>query len=360
MKKLTAVILTVTAVLSSGAAVTEKPDVYRKEILKNRFIELEFLPESLGRLNQIKLNSSGRKLLLERTLTKVSVDPLYEFYRNNTFGCGENFWKNYVAQRDGKSRVSVPEDGSILFENKWYGGLPIDLRRKTTLLPESTIWLYEAEVFNRGQKPFYLAVWYSLTPDNAANTILQIPAAGKINKHVLGNLHILDRDAVISQKIGLFAPKRNWIATVYPDEKAVLAIIAPPEEFFPDGAFYSWYGEDNRIKYRSMEIILNGKNIAPGQKTSVKCMFAVFLNLDGIKDVAGVTAVNVKKDGKKATLILAPARKTAAGEMIVYSGEKQYKVTVPVLYPGENHQIEIDDCGPISGILPDGSKFDLQ
>lgn len=360
MKKIFTVVLALTAVLSTVAAVTEKQDFYRKEILKNHFVELEFLPDSLGRLNQIKWNTSGRKLLLERTLTRVSVDPLYEFYRNNSFGCGENFWKNYVAQRDGKSKVIRQDANSITFENKWYGGLPVDLRRRSVLLPESTIWVFEAEVFNRGQKPFYLALWYSLTPADASNTILQIPAAGGKNKHALGNVTILSKDTVISEKSGLFVPARNWMATVYPAEKIVLAMIAPPEEFFPDGGFYTWFGEDNKIKYRSMEVILNGRNIAPGQKARSRCMFAVFSGLTGIKDIAGVTAINLEKADKKVILTIAPARKTVAGKMIINSGLRQLEIAVPELVPGKTHRIEIENTSGITGILPDGSKFDLR
>ena len=105
MKKSFSAIWALTAALTLTAAVQEQVASYRKEFLQNSFMKLEFLPDSLGRLNQISLKSSGRNLLLERTLTRVNVDPLYGFYRNNSFGCGENFWKNYVAQRDGKSRV---------------------------------------------------------------------------------------------------------------------------------------------------------------------------------------------------------------------------------------------------------------
>ena len=64
---------------ATSAAVVEKVTEYRKEVLENRFMMLEFLPDSLGRLNQIILKSTGKKLLIGRTLTKVSVDPLYGF-----------------------------------------------------------------------------------------------------------------------------------------------------------------------------------------------------------------------------------------------------------------------------------------
>lgn len=359
MKKLLTAVLMSLAALSSAAAVTEKQEFYRKEILENRCMELEFLPDSLGRLNQIRWKPSGRKLLLERTLTRVSVDPLYEFYRNNSFGCGENFWKNYVALRDGKSRVGRQDPDSIVFENKWYGGLPIDLRRRSVLPPDSTVITFEAEVFNRGEKPFYAALWYSLVPADAGSTILQIPAAAGKPGHILGNVNVLEHPAVISKRTGLFAPARNWAAVVYPEEKLVLAVIAPPEEFFPDGGFYTWLGEDNKIKYRSLEIILNGRDIAPGRKSVSRCHIAVFGGLRGIRDIAGTTAIDVERSDGKTALVLAPARKTAAGKMRIISGEKQYEAAVPELVPGQTHRIEIEDCGKISGILPDGCGFDL-
>ena len=360
MKKFLAAVSMATAVLLAGAAVTEQPAGYRKAVLKNRFLELEFMPDSLGRLNQIKLNHSGRKLLLERILTKVSVDPLYEFYRSNSLGCGENFWKNYVAQRDGKSQLIRPDKNSIVFKNKWYGGLPIDVQRNSVLLPDSTMWRYEVEVFNRGQKPFYMALWYALTPDNAANSILQLPAVGQVKKHLLGNVNILKQDKIVSTETGLCAPGRNWIATVYPEEKAVLAIIAPPEEFFPDGGFYSWFGEENQVKYRSMEIIFNGRSIAPEQSARSSCIFAVFLGLSGVKDIAGVTAIDARPNGRQITLQLSAARQTAPGKMRISAGKQQYEIAIPELFPGKIHQITIANALPLSGTLPDGSKFDLR
>ena len=357
MKKNLTAVLTLIAALSSAAAMTEKQEFYRKEVLENRFMVLEFLPDSLGRLNQITMKPSGRKLLLERTLARVSVDPLYEFYRNNSFGCGENFWKNNVASRDGKSRVEHREPASVIFANQWYGGLQVDLRRRATLMPDSTIFTYEAEVFNRGQKPFYLAMWYALVPADAGNTVLRLPAAVGRNKHVPGSVNVPER--VISKQTGLFAPARNWIATVYPEEKLVLAIIAPPEELFPDGGFYTWFGEEDKIKYRSMEIIFNGRNVAPGEKSASLCRFAVFMGLSNVRDIAGVTAIDAEQSDNRTTLILSPARKTAAGKMIVFSGPKQYETAVPELVPGQTHRIELGECGEISGILPDGSKFHL-
>jgi hypothetical protein len=361
-------ILILAAAAASSAAVTETTESYTKEVLENHFLKLEFLPDSLGRLDQICVKSSGRKLLLTRSLTKVSVDPLYEFYRNNTFGCGENFWKNYVAKRDGKSAVQRPEPQKISFKNNWYGGLAVDVRRTVHLAADESIFTFEAEFFNRDEKKsFYLAPWYSLFPADACSSTLVIPAAGGKKVHTLGNVKIFKTDCLAKNPSGLFAAVRNWAATVYSGEKVVLAMIIPKAEFFPDGAFYSWHGKDRGIAYRTMEGIFNGTTLAPRGKRVTRCYFAVFMGIKGIRDIAGTTAVDVAVGEKNLILTLAPARKVAAGTGIVKiscgNGEKIVKIDLPELSPGRSYDFALAFDGGrithISGTLPDGSAFDL-
>lgn len=356
-----------TAVVLS-AAVTETPGTYRREILENRLVRLEFLPDSLGRLDQIQLKNSGRKLLLERTVTKVSVDPLYEFFRNNTFGCGENFWKNYVARRDGKSLVARPDAASISFANNWYGALPVNVKRKVILLPDETLFTFEAEVFNRdSKKPFFLAPWYSFFTDDASTSKLLIPAAGGKKSHKLGNANFFPADTIAVNPSGLVSPIDNWAATIYPADKTILAIIVPPEEFFPDGAFYSWHGKSGNKSYYSMEVILNGANLPTGKSRKFRCQFALFSGIDNLLDIAGTTAIDAKISDGKLLLTLAPARKNAAGKMIVNincSGAKKVvELNIPELLPGKSYTFSapFDGAGKcrVTGKLPDGSSFDL-
>ncbi|MBO7329417.1 MAG: hypothetical protein J6W00_11680 [Lentisphaeria bacterium] len=359
-------LLATSAVVS--AAVTETPAAYRRITLENRFMALEFLPDSLGRVDQITLKSTGKKLLINRTLNKVSVDPLYEFYRNNSFGCGENFWKNYVANRDGRSKVSHPDGQTVVFENKWYGGLSVDLRRTSKLLPDETLFTFEAEVVNRDRKKdFYLAPWYSFTPADAASTRLLIPAKGGRKTHVLGNVKMVQSDIRTDGPSGMFFPVRNWMATLYTAEKIALAIIVPPEEFFPDGAFYTWHGKAGNIAYRSMEAILNGKNLAPGAERRFRCNFAVFYGVKNVLDIAGLTAIDAAISGRNLILTLSPARKIAAGRLIVNIQSektvKRFESLLPELIPGKGYDFSFVPDGEkiirITGKLPDGSEFDL-
>jgi len=367
MKKFTLfLLLTAAAVLS--AAVAEVELSYRKVTLENRFFTLEFLPDSLGRLDQIRLKPSDKCLLLPRTLTRVSVDPLYGFYRNNSFGCGENFWKNYVASRDGKSRVSRPDARSIIFENKWYGGLAVDVKRKVTLAPNETLFFCEAEVFNRDRKKdFFLAPWYAFSPADADSTRLLIPAKGGAKSHTLGNTKFVERDLITDGPSGLYAPARNWVATVYPAEKCALAIIVPPEEFFPDGAFYTWHGKEGTLSYRSMEAVLNKSLLAPQAKRKFSCIFAVFYGITDIKDIAGTTAVDAGSVNGRLILTLSPARRVPAGRITIYvkgdGAEKSAEISTTELFAGRKYGFAFDmQCGKISkitGSLPDGSTFDL-
>lgn len=354
--------------VSAVAAVVEKTESYRKIRMENQFLILEFLPESLGRMDQIIFKSTGKKLLIERSLTKVSVDPLYEFYRNNSFGCGENFWKNYVASRDGKSRVTAPDKAHISFENFWYGGLAVNVSRRSELLENETLITFEAEVFNRDEKKsFFLAPWYSLVPDKLENTTLLIPVKGGLKSHALGNVKAFEKDMISQNPKGLLAACRNWVATVYPEEKLVLAVIIPPEEFFPDGAFYSWHGQDGSRNYRSMEVILHGSNLAPGKRRLFRCHFAVFAGMPGIKDIAGTTAVDAAFQGESLILTFAPARKVAGGKMqLKWQCEQKSgtaEVVLPELLPGRSYEFTVNTGGrqlnTLSGSLPDGSEFTL-
>ena len=353
---------------ATSAAVVEKVTEYRKEVLENRFMMLEFLPDSLGRLNQIILKSTGKKLLIGRTLTKVSVDPLYGFFRNNSFGCGENFWKNYVASRDGKSRVTHPDNCTVVFGNNWYGGLSVNMKRKTQLPEEEMLFTFEAEVVNRdGMRDFYLAPWYSLVPDNAGNTKLLVPVKGNKKSHTPGNVKFFADDCIAENPSGLLYPGDNWIATAYPGEKLILAAIIPPEEIFPDGAFYSWHGKEEDTSYRSMEVIFNGKTLVSGAVRKFKCTFAVFCGLEKVQDIAGTTAVDYTLSGDELQLTFAPARKIAAGKgMVKICGEKAEKVVeldFPELHPGQAYDFTITpDCGKIrriSGKIASGCEFVL-
>ena len=367
IRKYTIFLLLITAAALS-AAVTEVKLSYKKVILENHFLTLEFLPDSLGRLDQIQLKSSGKCLLLPRTLTRVSVDPLYGFYRNNSFGLGENFWKNYVADRDGKSRVTRPNQQSIIFENNWYGGLAVNVQRKITLHADETILTCEAEVFNRNQKKnFFLAPWYAFSPAEAENTKLLIPSKGGAKNHVLGNVKYVKYDSIVDGPSGLYCPARNWTATLYPAEKVALAIIIPEKEFFPDGAFYTWHGKDGNINYRSMEVILNKSLLAPLTKRKFSCMLAVFYGMDDIKDITGSTAVDARLADNKLTLVLSPARKLPAGKITVSvkdgRAEKYAEIKTEELSAGRKYEFSFDTeykkISKITGKLPDGSTFDL-
>jgi hypothetical protein len=349
-------------------AITEKEVKYNYEILENQFLKLEFLPNSFGRLDQIYVKLANRDLLLRRFLTKVSVDPLYEFYRNNTFGCGENFWKNYVAKRDGKSKVFRQGSQIIIFESKWYGALAIDVTRKVYLGSNETFFTFEAEFFNKDiKKDFYLAPWYSLFPKDSNSTFLIIPAAGGMNTHPLGNVKIFPKDNLAENPLGLVAPSRNWVATVYSKEKIILAMILPKEEVLPNGAFYSWHGTNRNIGYRSMEGILAGSTLKSKTKRKVRCIFAVFLGLNNIKDIAGTTAIDVIVAEKKLSIKLAASKKLYAGKMtvkVVYEKLlKSYTVNIPEIMPGKTYNfaldLEDDKVKKIVGTLPDNSTFDL-
>lgn len=368
MKRGIIILFSLVIAAASAAAIIEKPAEYRREVLKNRFMVLEFLPDSLGRLDQITLSATGKKLLIGRRLTKVSVDPLYEFFNNNSFGCGENFWKNYVAKRDGKSLVSRPDSRKITFENRWYGGLSVNVKRKTQLPEEEMLFTFEAEVVNRdGKRDFYLAPWYSLVPDNAGNTKLLVPVKGNKKSHTPGNVKFFADDCIAENPSGLLYPGDNWVATAYPGEKLILAVIIPPEEFFPDGAFYSWHSKEEDTSYRSMEVIFNGKTLAPGAVRKFKCTFAVFCGLEKVQDIAGTTAVDYTLSGDELQLTFAPARKIAAGKgMVKICGEKAEKVVeldFPELHPGQAYDFTITpDCGKIrriSGKIASGCEFVL-
>ena len=367
-KRAIGILLLLAFSVTAVGVVTEKEVKYNYEILENQFLKLEFIPNSFGRLDQIYVKSADKNLLLRRVLSKVSVDPLYEFYRNNTFGCGENFWKNYVAKRDGKSQVLRQGTHCITFKSKWYGALPIDVTRTVFLDSNGTFFTFEAEFFNKdSKKDFYLAPWYSFFPKDSNSTFLIIPAAGGKNIHSLGNVKIFSKDHLAKNPLGLVAAIKNWTATVYPESQIILAMIIPKEEVLPNGAFYSWHGQYKKIPYRSMEGIFAGSTLKSKAKRKVKCTFAVFLGLKDIKDVAGTTAIDAVIIDKKLSITLAAAKNLHAGKTtvnVVYEKfSKSYVVNIPEITPGKPYNFVLnldgDKVKNVTGLLSDKSTFDL-
>jgi len=215
-----------------------------------------------------------------------------------------------------------------------------------------------------------LRPWFNVVPENSDRSFLMVPLRGGIKENALGSCHHSNESYVGAGQPGLLPPARNWMATVYPDQQLVFAIVIPREQIFPDGSFYTWWGMLNDgSNCKTMDVIYNAKQLDPGENYPFSIQFMIFSGLSNIREIAGNTAVDCmvsKKDElHEIEMFLAPSRPLPPGEFTLkINGKVAHRMVLPKLNPGNAFSYSFT-CPPltdkceIGGVLPGGAEFTL-
>ena len=367
-----AISLCASFVLFAADGATDKSLLsFPNAILENEILRLEFLPTSLGRLNRIFHKPSGVELLLPRISWQVVVDPvLFIKNKTNAMGCCEFFWGSNHGQFDGQCEITSHEKEKMVFNSDSYGVLGVKLKRQVVLPADCSSFSFESVVTLKEGQRFLLRPWFNVVPVDHDRSFLRVPLRGGVKENSLGACHYADASHVGTGRPGILPPARNWMATVYPDQQLIFAIMIPDNELFPDGSFYTWWGMLTDGKScKTMDVIYNAKQLGSGENYPFSIKFMIFSGLTNIRELAGNTAVDCtisKKDGQREIeMRFATSCYLPEGEFkLKINGKITHQIQMPALRPGNTFTCSFacpalaDKC-EIGGILPDGTEFTL-
>ena len=103
MKKFAAISMLVVLCLNfvqAAPASTEKVVEYRKVTLQNEFLSVDLLPDSMGRINQIRVLPSNYEILFPRHTVKNDFGSLVSRSKGNNFGSCDNFTYRDLRARE--------------------------------------------------------------------------------------------------------------------------------------------------------------------------------------------------------------------------------------------------------------------
>lgn len=293
--------------------------------LKNRYLELNFIPGSMGRLSSIKYRPSCFEMLIPYETETAKENPLFSPSKDNSRGIRELYWGLSLMGAMTPMQIEKKDSETLIFYSPCYGNTESSLHRKVCLDDNSTCISFETEIQNRSNKTALYSLWFNIVPACNEGFTPVIPSKG-------GNVTVNKRKYFWSEDDSLLgggnnletfvSPARPWIAFAMPSEKLVLAFSSSQEALGGDGFFYSWQGLSNGKNIKTIEIIMNGGELPPDAKKTYTYSLLIFPGLTSIKEICsdtGIDASVAEDDGKiKVTVSLSPAKNMLPERFEIY------------------------------------------
>lgn len=327
----------------------QKPEVksveYKKIILKNQWLSVELLPESMGRIDRITYIPENYSILFPRHMVKTDHGTLLKNLKGNEFGSCDTFAHRDMRPRENKMSVEQPAENTVIFTAKNYGGEPINLTRKIVLAENGTKisvtsrleWVGKDNTTVTPRWDFFLNGGDPL-PKRRNMFIPLVRMKDKEGKY----------DSLVRWQQRLVTPSDNFLAVAIPPKKLSFALIVDPESFGTEGKFYTLSSGYNSRWYWWMAFILSPQKMSKGDVREYSFDAAVFPNFTDLKEICGDIAMRcyVTRSTNPWILgvVLSPASSTEAGEIqlaLTSEDGKKFERTIklPALTAGKQRNV---------------------
>ena len=356
--KRTLILLPVFSALLLAAGV-QKPEVksveYKKITLKNQFLSVELLPESMGRIDRIIYVPGNYSILFPRHMVKTDHGTLLKNLRGNEFGSCDSFTHRDMRPRENKMSVEQPDERTVIFSAKNYGGEPVNLTRKIVLAENGTKISVTSRLEWTGKDNTSVAPRW----DFFLNGGDPLP---KRRNLFIPLVRLKDKDGkydtLVRWQQRMVTPSDNFLAVAIPPEKLSFALIVDPDSFGKEGKFYTLSSGYNSRWYWWMAFILPPQKMSKGDVREYSFDAAVFPGFTDLKEICGDIAMRcyVTRSTKPWILgvVLAPSSACEAGDIrLVLTSEdgKKFEKTVklPALIPGKQRNVSWSLSGVPAG-----------
>ncbi|MBE6375993.1 MAG: hypothetical protein E7050_05960 [Lentisphaerae bacterium] len=356
--------------VQAAPASTEKVVEYRKVTLQNEFLSVDLLPDSMGRINQIRVLPSNYEILFPRHTVKNDFGSLVSRSKGNNFGSCDNFTYRDLRARENAMQMEQPDGRTVIFSAKNYGGEPVTLTRKITLTDSKITVTSKIQWHDRGA--------FTVTPrwDFFLNGGDPLP---KRRGLFIPLVRMPDAngkyDRLVRWQQRTVVPSDNFLAVAIPPQKLSFALIPDPEDMGKEGKFYTLSSGYNSRWYWWMAFMLEPQKMAPGDCREYTFDIAVFPNFHDLKEICGDIAMHCYVTRSVTPwilgVVLAPSTSCDPGSVkLVLTSEadgRKYEktVSIPPLTPGKLRNISWSLAGipagkyRVSGNIPGKGDFDL-
>ena len=372
-KILIALTLCITFVVFAGV---DKPVVstikYKKITLKNNFLSVDILPESMGRIDQICYLPTNYSILYPRHMVKTEYGTLLKKIKGNEFGSCDSFVHRDLRSRENAMKMEQIDDKTVIFTAKNYGGEPVTLTRKISLSPTGSLIRVTSKIQWHGKDNMLVTPRWDFFLNGGdplpsrRNLFIPIVRLPKKNSKY---------DSIVTWQQRNVIPSDNFLAVAIPPKKLSFALIIDKKAMGKNGKFYTLSSGYNNLWYWWMSFMLEPQKMSFNGIREYSFNIAVFPNYTDIKEICSDVAMRcyVTKSTKPwiLGLVLAPSEAQDASKIHVILTEektnKKYEKVLPLkaFVPGKQtyaswtlHGIPAGKYH-VSGNIPGKGYFDF-
>ena len=296
--------------------------------MENSFLKLTVLPDSNGRIANIKYIPADTELLRPYREERKVIDPLLpKMISSNLGGYKEWLWGVRPIYNTMKivGLKSAPKRIELGLDCKYYMSKLLDLKRNIILNRDSSSILIKTRLKNIGKKAQDVKLWVNTIPDTTVKT-------GSTVYPVKGGVKFIDRYSTLYSKEDCLHKFRDnaesnffatvaqpWCARVFEDKNFVMVYSFATQNNSSDMMFYSWKGKSDGIPCITIETIYPSIKLQPGKTAEYTTKVMVFKGLSNISGLCGDVAIDCEvqqeKDEIQAFLTLVSCRKLAANKL---------------------------------------------
>ena len=276
----------------------------------NRFLTVEYAPVMLGRITQVSLKQPNGQpaihLLAPLKVSRYTETPLFDMEHDNSCGIREMFW-GYKMNGTSPMEVTEQTSSKVVLISRFYGNSWYSLERSIALLQDGLGLEVTAAFVNHNTKAGKIAPWLNLIGNAPATPILPARGSGEVRGHGRQDWHARDFLFTGKKDNSFLAPAQYWCGCRLAGRDVVWLISFAPEEFTPDGFFYSWGSPDGTSPViRTLEAIFPERNLAPNESHTIRYKLLAFPGFQRINALCGTTALelmHVENDNWEARLV---------------------------------------------------------
>ncbi|MFA6931259.1 MAG: hypothetical protein WCT05_13120 [Lentisphaeria bacterium] len=286
--------------------------------LANSRLELTFLPDSMGRISQIRHIALQKDLLQPYRQKILQGNPLFAPSTSNSCGIRELFWGIKMTGSDIPMQLVRQNDDKIEFSSPHYGNTAFSLHRTLHLLPDSLILEFSLNVRNNAKVTSAYSLWFNLLPALPISAMMPVkggaqPVRGR------GLQKLADEDTLFAGKAGqyFFAPAAPWAAAHLKSANLLMVICFDPEDMQPDGFFYSWGGITTNGEIHTFEPVFGNRKLNPGETHEHRYRIIFLPGMEALRGMIGNTGINASFTATELLLEFAAAVTTAGQSIAV-------------------------------------------
>ncbi len=286
--------------------------------MANSRLELTFLPDSMGRISQIRHLALQKDLLLPYRQRILLGNPLFAPSTSNSCGIRELFWGIKMTGSDIPMQLVRQTADQIEFNSPHYGNTAFGLQRNLHLVPDSMILEFSLNVRNNTKAIAEYSLWFNLLPVLPITAMIPVkggaqPVRGR------GLQKLADEDTLFAGKAGqyFYAPAAPWAAARLESAGLLMVICFEPEEMQPDGFFYSWGGITANGEMRTFEPVFGSRSLKPGEAHEHHYRILFLPEMEALRGMIGNTGINARFSDTELLLEFAAAIATAGQSIAV-------------------------------------------